>query len=265
MSAHENENEKKIKKGQGNQSTGRYVFCWAYARQFYIVVFAIVAMFAVSSAAHAELEYYGEGKDTKGENFEIWFDYNKGITVFYGESGKVYIFYEKGKGNPNPVDGTTSPGDYGSMEDLLKQQGGTGYLQPEWQDTPLGEYLGDQGVDPYHNPSTGDDSGGLSPSNIGFKTPEQLAEEVFAGGGVGSHDGYHSNGGSIGSQLGRAIRTGGSGGDGSSDDDVKPSVGGFWGEEMPGPPELVNPSPEWTSEDEIYFQLMLFEMELELR
>lgn len=242
------------------QASERYVFCWRHAHRMIIVAFALMLTLISSRAAQAALEYYATVEDSKGTKYDIYIDNDKGVTAFFGDNGEVFIFYDDG--NPNPVDGTTAPGDYDSMEDLLKQQGGTGYLQTSWEDTFLGGYLSDYGAGPYHNPADGDDSGGLSPhGGTAFKTPEELAEEAFAGGGVDSTTRFDGNGGSVGGQLEDAIRTGGRGDDGNSDDDVKPSVGGFWGEDMPGPPELVNPSPEWTEADELYFQLMLLEMD----
>lgn len=161
------------------------------------------------------------------------------LEVFYKDGSKEYFVLI----NPDPTNGTTTPGDESTWGQLAKQKGGHGYLIPVWQDTPLGQFVGDKGPGNYYHPSDEDGgSGGLSPSKSSFFNPTDFAEEMYAGGGVAGGNGFDPNGGSVGSQLKGAIRRGNNGDDGDGDSGGQPSDGGLWDDDMPGPPELVNPA-----------------------
>ena len=157
--------------------------------------------------------------------------------------GLIYIEEIEDPGNPNPEDGTTSPGDADTQRALLKQQGGRGYLTPMWEDTILGAWLGNRGIGPgnYHNPSDEGDDWGISPSGIDFKHP---MEDALLIGGRGSLAGieFDPNGGSPGRQV---VQNGKKQGTTDTDtgNDDSPQGSPFFDEFMVGPPELINPNP----------------------
>ena len=212
-----------------------------------------VAPLSVTQAAWVVVGFAaGEAEDE--EAFVIrWMDPETGVSyveAVYKDGSKAYW-----PDNPNPDSGTTSPGDNEMRMSLLKQAGGLGYLEPSWQKTPLGAALADKGPGHYHNPSDDEDYGGVSPSKIEFFDPRDVYEEMMTG-GVSSGVNLDGNGGSLGGQLEDAIRRGTKGDNDDNDDGARPSDGGFWGDDLPGPPELVNPA--WS---ELEWELYLLELE----
>ena len=156
--------------------------------------------------------------------------------LYMNEKGETYVIaYETDgtiSGNPNP-DGSDDGMGLSKEEiiDLARKLGIGGEIEEEFWDSPLGKMVtadGD-GLIPVYNP--GDDL-------AGYMNPE---------GGGGGGGGFDPNGGSFSSQLKKKGGSGGGGGsgddgeDGKGDDSDDPTEIG--GEELPGPPELVNPSP----------------------
>ena len=236
---------------------------------FRILSVALLAMLTVTlnlSVADAKpiMVWFHDSDDgkthivTKDDEADLWLYWR------YNEDGYLeHLEVIPDAGNPNPEDGTTTPGDKETWKALLKQQGGTGYLTPTWQDTPLGTFLADQSIGPVHNPGEGDDEGGLSPSGISFKDPKDLANEVGGEGALGNPGGIDGNGGPIGGQIDNLLRKKGTNGSDDDDDNgAKPSDGGFWGEDMPGPPELVNPATAGalTASQLVEYGQILFEL-----
>jgi hypothetical protein len=107
-------------------------------------------------------------------------------------------------------------------------------------DTPIGRHRTGhgQGKAPVHNPNPDDSSGPSTPPRK-LDPPDFDPGEGFAGGGSGW---FNPNGGSPAAQLkkhGKKRGDQGDGDDGSSD----PTNGDGPFVDLPGPPELVNPSP----------------------
>ncbi|MEQ8788285.1 MAG: hypothetical protein RIC55_18395 [Pirellulaceae bacterium] len=201
------------------------------------------------------------GPEDEEEIVLEWYNPDTGngwLEVYYKDGSVVYYF-----GNPGPDSPAPQKGDFGMRVDLAKQAGG-GMAGPSWQETPLGAILEGAGkaIGPYYNPADDDGEGGVSPSNgISFKTPQDLAEEAFAGAGGFGGVNLDGNGGSLGGQLGALIRRGKKGNDHGDDD--KPQGGNFFDESMPGPPELVNPA--WSAQDwQAYGEILQMLEELEV-
>lgn len=133
-------------------------------------------------------------------------------------------------GNPTPDDAGRDPGDLKTKIALAKQHG----ARIEKIATPFGKSpLGRQrlahgeGLEPVYNPG-----------DTGFE-----AEGVDGIGG-GSGGGIDANGGSPVDQLKRHAKHGtNDGGNGDDGSDLKPGDVGLFDDDMPGPPELVNPNP----------------------
>jgi hypothetical protein len=175
------------------------------------------------------------------------------LVVFYSADEDLYWYTyfsangdseseEIGNINPNPEDGTTTPGDWDSRLALLKQHGGNGMSGPALEETPLGMHLAGKGkgIGPLHNPSNEDAPGGQSPSNSSWWSDKDAFEQMMEGAGYPHGPGFDGNGGPMGGQIRDALKRGKKGGGGDSG--MKRSDGGFWDENMPGPPELVNPA-----------------------
>ncbi|MFO0981367.1 MAG: RHS repeat-associated core domain-containing protein [Planctomycetota bacterium] len=156
-------------------------------------------------------------------------------------------YHQIGPGNPNPDDGRGDPpGDIDMLKSLAKQKGGPLERRTVFERTPLGRYLTQhqQGIGPFHNPA-----------DAGFEAED---------GGIGSGSGFSPNSGSIpelldqlasrmqgsldlgsmlimpdGTWMPRPEKQGKKDGEGSKKD--RPQ--GYFDEDMPGPPELVNPPP----------------------
>ncbi|MFQ5733819.1 MAG: hypothetical protein ACE5KM_17920, partial [Planctomycetaceae bacterium] len=226
-----------------------------YSRNLAFVARPLVAVMALSLFAtpDAQADTVVYQKDEDG-----WT-----LVTYYNDEGKrtsAHVYDENDKwvaskyyddDNPNPDDGTTTPGDISSWKALLKQKGG-GMQEPGFEKTPLGRYLArkGKGIGPLHNPNGDDSGGGPSPGNrLEFEDP--LDDALGTGiGHLGSPGGIDGNGGPIRGQLknlGRKKGTGRDPAEGSGGG--KPQDGGLWGPEMPGPPELVNPNPARTSRD----------------
>ena len=149
-----------------------------------------------------------------------------GITSPDGSSTVYYIYYNPG--DPNPDDPSSGEkGDSSMRQQLLKQLGGKLVMETPFGKTILGKELtaSGQGLDPVWNPA--DVANGF--------------EHDGNGGGSGG-GGFDGTGGSIQSWLKNQAGKGG-GSDADGDDPDKPGDVGIFGDEMPGPPELVNPNP----------------------
>lgn len=128
-------------------------------------------------------------------------------------------------------DGFATGGEGPSTEDLINELKKVwhGEAQVDWHVSVLGKILTDHdnGLVPIWNPADG--------------------AAFDADGYSGPGGGFDPEGGSLLEQLINAGRhhhgAGNDDGDGDGDDDTKPSVGGLWDDDMPGPPPLVNPNP----------------------
>lgn len=207
----------------------------------------LAMVLAGSALAGYTVHYSYWDPDTGLGHHVVETDEGDWLYVITDEDYEVYYAEEiEESDNPDPENGTTTPGDDDSRIALLKQKGGTGYATPAWQDTPLGAYLDKRGVGiaPYHNPY-GDEEGGLSPSSFELHDP---SEDALFGDGHGSLGGslLNPNGGPIREQLkinGRKKGTGDDPNDGSSGPQQHPLFDDF----MVGPPELINPNPVRTA------------------
>jgi len=213
-------------------------------RHWFVGLFVALAILCLcKNAAAGYCKTLWHGSDADGHDY--WIIELEHVGVFYVHQdywGNVLEFEEIPEGNPDPDDGTTTPGDLDSWKQLAKQKGGGGLQGPALSQTPLGKYLAGKGkgVGPHHNPN-GDPDGGLSPSGIKFKNP---MEDGFVPGGFGGAGvGFSPNGGPIREQLGTLKRKGKKNGGDDGSDGGKPEDVDLWGYGMPGPPELVNPDP----------------------
>lgn len=157
----------------------------------------------------------------------------------YGETGFSCSGYYVISGNPDPTEGSDTGGtDIKDLINQLKNLGGPGEYAPPLSKTPLGKHLAKIGkgmIDPFHNPS-GDVSNGESGGSSPFGDP--LDGNGAGGGSGGGGSGMDPNGGSLGEQIRNNGKKGNKGsGDGSSGSDPP----GPKGEELPAPPEIVNP------------------------
>ncbi len=209
-------------------------------------------------------------------------DYDDGShTVFYEktdlETGAVDIIWfhtdvngvhTAGTVNPTPDDPSGMKGDYDSALILILQSGGAMEAQEVdfWQSV-LGKALTQGGSgDPLgeiHNPSDADNdaTGPARPAQgatLDNDIVRQIEEDIEAlRAAVADTNWYEINGGSASEQLkNKLVRGGpppGGGGGGGGDDGVpgvpnKPEEGDPTGgdgpfDDLPGPPELVNPNP----------------------
>lgn len=214
-----------------------------FSRRLFTAFFALmISLCAANSVLAATWHHVHTDPDTGLKHYVVDVGNDEWVYAVVLDGEVVYAEEIELSGNPNPEDGTTTPGDEGMWKALLKQQGGTGYLTPEFEDTPLGGILAGQGIGKgnYHNPGYDEVEGGLSPSSSQFYNPKDFAnEENYGGLGVG---GFNFNGGPIGEQLKNGIRKN-NGRDHSDDNDEGPDVHPFFDDFMVGPPELINPNP----------------------
>ena len=165
--------------------------------------------------------------DDEGDWVEFWSDDEGHRLIFVIEDGETIHYIADGFDNPNPEEGSGSEEDFDHLQDILKKHGGGLQRLTNIAGTPLGRALLRSGalIDPYHNPGDAgyEDGGG------------------FGNGGGG---GFTPGNGSPTEQLKRHAKNGGkSKGDGDDGDDLKPGEVGLFDDDMPGPPELVNPNP----------------------
>jgi len=165
--------------------------------------------------------------DDEGDWVEFWSDGEGHTLIFVIEDGETIGYIADGFDNPNPVDGSGSQEDWANLTDLLKKHGAPLERLTNLAGTPLGHALLRSGglIDPYHNPADVgyEDSGGFS---------------------AGTGGGFTPGNGSPTDQLKRHLGKGNkSKGDGDDGDDLKPGAAGLFDDEMPGPPEIVNPNP----------------------
>lgn len=165
--------------------------------------------------------------DDDGDWVEFWSDDEGHILIFVIEDGKTVGYIADGFDNPNPEEGSGSERNWDNLQDILKKHGGGLQRLTNIAGTPLGHALLRSGglIDPYHNPS-----------DVGYED----------GGGLGGSGGggFTPGNGSPTEQLKRHVGKGNkSKGDGDDGDDLKPGVVGLFDDDMPGPPEIVNPNP----------------------
>lgn len=217
-----------------------------FFRKLVVGVTMMAGLLAVSTAFGYTTHYSYWEPDTKLGHHVVETDDGEWLYVITDEDYNVLYAEEiEESGNPDPENGTTTPGDRSTQEALLKQQGGTGYLTPFLEDTPLGAYLADHGIGigPYHNPYGDDGEGGLSPSGIRFYDPYEESLDIGGGGSLGSAL-FHYNAGSVGQQLKNNGPKKGTGGDDNGDGDGNSPPGSpMFDDFMVGPPELINPNP----------------------
>jgi hypothetical protein len=167
--------------------------------------------------------------DDEGDWVEFWSDDEGHRLIFVIEDGETIHYIADGFDNPNPEDGSGSEEDFDHLQDVLKKHGGGLQRLTNIAGTPLGQALLRSGglIDPYHNPG-----------DVGYED----------GGGFGNGGGGFTPGnGSPTEQLKRQAKNGGkSKGDGDDGDDLKRGEVGLFDDDMPGPPEIVNPNPAGT-------------------
>ena len=194
------------------------------------VLIGVAAFVGPNTAAAAEPGHPGDLVIWDADTGEaIWVDDNG--NVYQGwihDDGKweVIVYWLASPGNPTPDSPSSGEDDLNTRLALLKQQGGAGEVPVDDSKTVLGKELTGRGE-------------GLVP----VWNPGDVMNESYDGmGGVGGIPGFDPNGGSFASQLKNAGKHG-SDDDDNGDDPDRPEDGGFWGDDMPGPPDLVNPNP----------------------
>ncbi|WP_303979503.1 hypothetical protein [Dongia mobilis] len=164
--------------------------------------------------------------DDDGDWVEFWSDDEGHRLIFVIEDGETIHYIAVGFDNPNPVEGSGSEEDWDHLTDLLKKHGAEIERRTKLAGTPLGHVLLRNGnlVDPYHNPS-----------DVGYED---------AGGLGGGGGGFTPGNGSPTDQLKRQMKKGSkSKGDSDDGDDLKSTDVGLFDDDMPGPPDIVNPNP----------------------
>lgn len=163
--------------------------------------------------------------DDEGDWVEFWSDDEGHILIFVIEDGETIHYIADGFDNPNPEDGSGSEENLDHLQDILKKHGGGLQRLTNIAGTPLGHALLRSGglIDPYHNPG-----------DIGF--------EDGGGFGGGRGGGITPGNGSPTEQLKRRLGKGHEDGD-DDDDDGDKTIVGLFDDDMPGPPEIVNPNP----------------------
>jgi hypothetical protein len=183
--------------------------------------------------ARAEFKKTDEFILDNGAVVEVFHDADTGEWVFVVFESDYVVYYKDGEDNPNPEDSTgDGRSDWQGRLDLAKQKGG-GAITIDPQDFLFGQgqTARGEGLVSVHNP---------------FDVFRAYEEET-GGGGFGG--GYSGDGEGFAAWLRSKIKHGGGGGGGGGggeddygDEDKDPSKGMFpSGEELPGPPELVNP------------------------
>jgi hypothetical protein len=171
----------------------------------------------------------GSWTDHNGHYNESWTDEEGNVQVWELIDKNEWVIIDIGvdEDNPNPDDGGGARGDFESAIALAKQKGhGMITINPQKFPHWKGQTSRGKGLDPVHNPD---------PSSL-YQEYEQ------GGGGGGPGGGFGGDGESFSQWLRNRIKHGGSGGNGDGDDDKDPPPGRVsHGEELPGPPELVNP------------------------
>lgn len=166
--------------------------------------------------------------DDEGDWVEFWEDGEGHRLIFVIEDGETIAFIADGFDNPNPLEGSGSDEDTDHLIDLAKKRGARIERITNLAGTPLGHRLlqGGHLIDPVHNPG-----------DAGFEE-----DGGYGNGGGGFTPGH----GSPTEQLKKNARKGNkSTGDGEDGDDLKPGEVGLFDDNMPGPPELVNPNPQF--------------------
>lgn len=171
---------------------------------------------------------------------EHWIDYGEEegdwIEVAIDDWGWAYVIvvedYEVvevladklGADNPNPLEGSGTSLNRDQLEDALRRKGARLATVEEFANTPLGRLLISRGatLETLHNPA-----------EVG------LIDSILGGGGGG----FNPTEGSVKDQLRKSANSQGNGGEGDDGDDLKPGEAGLFDDEMPGPPELINPNP----------------------
>jgi hypothetical protein len=201
--------------------------------------------------------YHYTDKDGKEPNYTYRF-------LFDGQGKLEWEGY--GSNNPNWEDGakgTNDPQDIVNGQlGLGLQKGGGVSLAPDFAATPLGKFLTGKakGKGPVYQPGDDETPGHHSSTAAPMKSPEQIAkeknEEIRAAlKGAMPHKELDANGGSVAGQIKDHVKGGGGGGPkpkggGPTGDKKGKSVGAndsgkvpgqFYGD-LPGPPEIVNPS-----------------------
>lgn len=163
--------------------------------------------------------------DDDGDWVEFWSDDEGHRLIFVIEDGETIHYIADGFDNPNPEEGSGSEEDFDHLQDILKKHGGGLQRLTNIAGTPLGHALLRSGglIDPYHNPA-----------DVGY--------EDAGGYGNGGGGGITPGEGSPTEQLKRKLGKGHEDGDDDDDKDDTTTVGLF-DDDMPGPPEIVNPNP----------------------
>jgi hypothetical protein len=218
-------------------------------------------LLAVAPVAHAGAEvgrqvgtWETDGdKNGKNEKYTL-IDFGKYyvVDVYDYADNRTYHFKFDKSGNPNP-DGSGEAVNMATQIALAKQRGGPVAIKKDFWDTPEGRIVSSRApsLGPVWNPgasrggsSEGNPSGegGYSDSATLKKKAEQ--DRKTAAGKGGSF--ISSEGGPVREQIKRKQRQGSGSGSNSEDGDDQgsaPAVDVSGQEKLPGPPELVNPSP----------------------
>ena len=198
-----------------------------------LATFLGASMFtAVSTATQAHAaEWQDEWHDNDGSYIEIWKN-DDGSLFIWGHDADGEQWSYTVDDNPNPYDESTTSGPTSVQDiiDLIKKAHGEGLqMDADFWGNVLGKGMTDRGdgLIPVYNPAdrTYDD-------------------------GTGGGTGFDPNGGGFGDQLGHGGTPGGQSSGGAvkgehEDDDfgTETPKTGLFEDEMPGPPELINPNP----------------------
>jgi hypothetical protein len=162
--------------------------------------------------------------DDDGDWVEFWSDDEGHRLIFVIEDGETIHYIADGFDNPNPEEGSGSEENLDNLQDILKKHGRGLQRLTNLAGTPLGHALLRSGglIDPYHNPG-----------DVDYEDTEGFS--AGTGGGITPGNGSPTE------QLKRQIAKGGKDEDDDDNDDANTNVGLF-NDDMPGPPEIVNPA-----------------------
>jgi hypothetical protein len=233
-------------------------------RKFLSAMTMGLALTLAPATVKADYITYGPTYDKKGNEdggyvATVWDDKGNWKSNHYYDKDGKYLGSAYAS-NPNPEggdQGAIEPPDIKELAKQAKQDGKYIQVPPEFWTTKLGQELINAGKGPVPainpNPEGGDSGGGLpapkgpegpgpgaDPLNPGIKPQEQKL------GGVSQTFEFQVDAGSGSEQIqGMAGKQGSTGGSSKPDKKTGAAHGAFG--DLPGPPELVNPS--WGSKD----------------
>lgn len=196
----------------------------------FVLALAVVSPTVTSPASAADgiVEEWIDYGDEEGDWIEVMVDENGWVLAIVYEDYELIGAWTKNihdNDNPDPLEGSGTSVDRAQLTDLLKKIGSNYRMTPAFSQTPIGKLLVARGtwLDARHNPAeTG------------------LTEDMGGGGGGGFNP---SNGSPIDQVRKQANKGNKNGAEGDDGDDLKPGDAGLFDDDMPGPPELINPNP----------------------